>query len=68
MPNLSTKWAGKRAGGARQGGPGGRAPPGGPVLRNGTSIEPNRSTDPHTMETEPTEPSTFLSTSGGGRG
>eukprot|EP00969_Alexandrium_andersonii_P224031 9894432-Alexandrium_andersonii.AAC.1 len=55
MPNLPTKRAGGRAGGASLGGSGGRSP-GSPTLRNGISIEPNRSAEPSTTETEPTEP------------
>eukprot|EP00969_Alexandrium_andersonii_P176282 7794983-Alexandrium_andersonii.AAC.1 len=36
------------------------SPPGSPVLRNGISIEPNRSTEPKMTKTEPTEPSASL--------
>eukprot|EP00969_Alexandrium_andersonii_P044092 1934036-Alexandrium_andersonii.AAC.1 len=57
------KWAGRCAGGASRGGPGGRSPPpspASPVLRNGISTEANRSTEATTTETETTEPSTSL--------
>eukprot|EP00969_Alexandrium_andersonii_P100137 4416480-Alexandrium_andersonii.AAC.1 len=47
MPNLPTKCASGRAGDASRGGVRrGGAPPGSPELRNGISIEPNRSTEP----------------------
>eukprot|EP00969_Alexandrium_andersonii_P101706 4488567-Alexandrium_andersonii.AAC.1 len=56
-PNLQAKPAGGRAGGASRGVVrGGGAPPGSPALRRWISVEPNRSTEPNTTETEPTEP------------
>eukprot|EP00969_Alexandrium_andersonii_P373292 15483662-Alexandrium_andersonii.AAC.1 len=51
---------GRCAGGASRGVRGCGAPPESPVLRNGISIEPNRSTEPNMAGTEPTEPSTAL--------
>eukprot|EP00969_Alexandrium_andersonii_P170927 7557128-Alexandrium_andersonii.AAC.1 len=53
------KLAGWRAGGASGEG-GGQEGSSEAGLRKGISIEPNRSAEPNTMGTEPTEPSTSL--------